>query len=88
MSKAWMDVPPTQSVPGTEDDERFYLPQMEVKARAKRYIEENHAHIREVARRWYIRNRDRAIRDSSDWKKRHRERVRDTNNRRYRNGRM
>ena len=58
-SKAWVLVPATESVPGTEDDEKFYLPMEAKKEHARQYAKEHHAHIREVAREWYQKHRDR-----------------------------
>ena len=46
MPKAWVNVPPTQSVPGTEDDEIFYLPQFERKQKAREYYQKNADRLR------------------------------------------
>lgn len=42
----------TKSVIGTEDDETFYLPQLERKRKAQEYYKANRAHIN-AQHRWY-----------------------------------
>ena len=77
MSKAWMELPPTQSVPGTEDDERFYLPALAAKQRAKEYYERRRPMLRETARLWYHKNKEKKAKFDHDWRVRHRDRVRE-----------
>lgn len=69
-SKAWVQVPATESVPGTEDDETFYLPMEAKKEHARQYAKEHHAHIRQVAREWYQKHRDRWLSANSKWQRR------------------
>lgn len=69
-SKAWVKVDPSQSVPGTEDDETFYLPLEARKERARQYVKANHERIRKVAHEWYLKNRERWLSINSKWQKR------------------
>lgn len=56
-TKAWVDVPPTQSVPGTEDDETFYKLADERKERVAKYKRANAEMYRAHRGRWYLANR-------------------------------
>lgn len=69
-SKAWVQVPATESVPGTEDDETFFLPMEAKKERARQYVKDNHDHIRAAAREWYQNHRDRWLSVNSKWQRR------------------